>query len=167
MRPQGSAAELERRRCRAIALMEQGESPTVIARILGVARPSLYRWRQMARAHPAGLAARPHPGPTPGLSAEQLQELEQLLLQGAPAHGWDTDIWTCKRVAEVIRRVFGIAYHPEHVRTIVYRRLSWSSQQPERRARERDEAAIGRWRREEFPRIKKRRSPARHVGVSR
>ena len=48
MRPQGSAAELERRWRRALALLEQGESPTVIARMLGIARPSLYRWCQLA-----------------------------------------------------------------------------------------------------------------------
>src|SRR5262249_28587983 len=63
MRPQGSAAELERRRRRAVALMEQGDAPTVSARILGSARPALYRWRQLACQRPQGVAARRHPGP--------------------------------------------------------------------------------------------------------
>jgi transposase len=122
-RPLGTAAELERRRRRAVELLDQGESPTVIARILGVARPSLYRWRQAARARPDGLAARPHPGPTPQLSDAQLTELEDLLLDGATAHGWPNELWTAKRVAEVIRRHFGITYHPEHVRKLLKRRL--------------------------------------------
>jgi transposase len=147
--------------------MEQRESPTQIARILGVARPSLYRWWKAAQAGPQGLAAHPHPGPIRRLTEEQLQELERLLLQGAPAHGWKTDRWTCKRVAEVIRRAFGIAYHPEHVGKIVYQGLRWSSQKPERRARQRDEDEIARWRREEFPRIKKCRSAPGHPGVFR
>jgi transposase-like protein len=64
-RPIGTPAELERRRHRAVDLMDQGESPTVIAHILGVNRPSLYRWRQADRSRPDGLAAKPHPGPTP------------------------------------------------------------------------------------------------------
>lgn len=103
--------------------MDQGESPTTLSRILGVARPSLYRWRQAARSRPDGLAARPHPGPTPGLSGAQLQRLEDLLLDGATAHGWPNALWTAPRVAEVIRRHFGIAYHPEHVRKILKGRL--------------------------------------------
>jgi transposase len=122
-RPTGTPAELERRRRRAVELMDQGESPTTIARILGVGRPSLYRWRQAARSRPEGLAAKPHPGPAPGLSDAPLEHLENLLLDGATAHGWANDLWTAARVAEVIRRHFGIAYHPEHVRTILKRRL--------------------------------------------
>jgi transposase len=122
-RPLGTPAELERRRRRAVALLNQGESATDIARILGVARGSLYRWQGMARSQPDGLAAKPHPGPTPLLSDAQLAQLEQLLLQGASAHGWVNDLWTAKRVAEVIRRRFGITFHPEHVRKILKGRL--------------------------------------------
>src|SRR5262245_53720645 len=67
MRPKGTAAELERRRRRAVQLVEQGESPTVVARILGVRPTSVHRWRRLAR-QPNGLAARPVPGPTPQLT---------------------------------------------------------------------------------------------------
>ena len=103
--------------------MDQGESPSAIARILGVARPSLYRWRQAAHSSPDGLAAKPHPGPTPRLNDAQLEHLEDLLLDGATAHGWPNALWTAARVAEVIRRHFHIAFHPEHVRKILKRRL--------------------------------------------
>src|SRR5262249_48630070 len=102
-RPFGTPAELERRRRRAVELMDQGEPPTPIPRIRGAARPSLYRWRKAARSQPGGLAAKPHPGPTPGLSDPQLHQLEDLLLDGATAHGWPNELWTAKRVAEVIR----------------------------------------------------------------
>jgi transposase len=122
-RPIGTPAELERRRRRAVELMDQGESPTDIARILGVARPSLYRWCQAARAGPDGLAAKPHPGPTPRLRDDQLEQLENLLLDGATAHGWPNELWTAKRVAEVIRRHFHLDFHPEHVRKILKHRL--------------------------------------------
>jgi len=156
MRPKGSAEELERRRRRAVQLMQKGESPTLIARILGVSRQSLYRWRDMVRAGPQGLAAKPPPGRKRRLNDAQLQQLETLLLQGAQEHGWSNNLWTARRVTEVIRRHFGIKLHPEHVRHILKRRLGWTSQKPERRARERNEKEIARWRREEFPRIKKR-----------
>ena len=122
-RPLGTPAELERRRRRAVELMDQGESPSTIARILGVGRPSLYRWRQAARSSPDGLAAKPHPGPTPRLRDDQLEPLENLLLDGATAHGWPNELWTAKRVSEVIRRHFGLSFHPEHVRKILKYRL--------------------------------------------
>src|SRR6059058_207335 len=99
-RPIGTSAELERRRRRAVELLNQGESAATIARILGVARPSVYRWRQAARSRPDGLAAKPHPGPKPGLSDAQLEHLEDLLLDGAVAHGWPNALWTAPRVAE-------------------------------------------------------------------
>jgi len=85
--------------------------------------PSVYRWRQAARSRPDGLAAKPHPGPKPGLSDAQLEHLEDLLLDGAVAHGWPNALWTAPRVAEVIRRHFGIGYHPEHVRKLLKGRL--------------------------------------------
>jgi transposase len=142
MRPVGTAAELERRRRRAVELMRQGESPTVIARILGVGRTSLYRWRARAEQAPEALAAKPHPGPRPRLTAEQVQGLEKLLLQGAKAHGWHNDSWSAHRVAEVIRRHFGVAFHVEHVRKIIRRRLNWSSQKPQKRAKQRNAETI-------------------------
>jgi transposase len=103
--------------------MDQGESPSTIARVLGVARPSVYRWRQAARSGPDGLTAKAHPGPTPRLSDTQLQELEDLLLDGATAHGWPNDLWTANRVAAVIRRHFRVSFHPEHVRKMLKGRL--------------------------------------------
>src|SRR5215218_10239639 len=105
MRPKGTAAELERRRCRAVKLLEQGEAPAVVARILGVTRPTLHRWRRMAR-QDHGLAAKSVPGPKRRLTDLQLRELELLLDKGAPTHGFPNELWTSARVAQVIFRHF-------------------------------------------------------------
>ena len=113
---------MERRRRRAVDLLRQGESPTLVARILGVQTSSVHRWRRLAR-RPHGLDARPAPGPTPGLSDYHLKKLERLLTQGAKRHGWPNELWTAARVTEVIRRHFGITYHPEHVRKLLKGRL--------------------------------------------
>jgi transposase len=142
MRPIGSAEELQRRRLRAVELVQQGESPEDVARFLGCGRPSVYTWLKLARADLGKLAAKPHPGRTPRLDDRQLAELEGLLLQGAKSHGWPTQLWTAARAADLIERHFKVSFHPEHVRKILKRRLRWTSQKPQRRARERDEAAI-------------------------
>jgi transposase len=152
MRPQGTASELERRRVRAVQLVEQGESPGVVARILGVTTTSLHRWRRMARQGP-GLAAKPVAGAKRRLSDPQLRELQRLLQQGAPAHGFANELWTAARVAQMIRRHFGVTYHPEHVRKLLKRRLNWSSHKPQKRARECNDMEVERWKADEFPRI--------------
>src|SRR6516162_566500 len=126
-RPIGTAAELERRRRRAVELLDQGESPSTIARILGVHETSVHRWRRLARqGQGQGLAAKPHPGPKPLLSLQQWVEIQHLLLQGASKHGWPNDLWTAARVAALIKRHFGVDYHPEHVRRVLKERFDWS-----------------------------------------
>lgn len=142
MRPIGTAEELQRRRLRAVELVEQGESPDDVARFLGCGRSSVYTWVKLARESLDPLAAKPHHGPKPRLTDEQLAELETLLGQGPKAHGWRTELWTAARVAELIERHFHVQFHPEHVRKLIKRRLHWTSQKPQRKARERDEAAI-------------------------
>ena len=156
MRPIGSAEELERRRRQAVEAVKRGDTQATVARVLGVTPDAVYRWVKLDRQASDGLAAKPHPGPKRLLSLEQDQELERLLLQGAQAHGWPNDLWTAVRVAEMIQRHFNVSYHVEHVRHILKDRLGWSSQRPEQKARERNEAEIERWTREEFPRLKKR-----------
>jgi transposase len=152
MRPKGSSAELERRRRRAVELVEQGESPTVVARILGVLPTSVHRWRRLAL-QPNGLEAQPTPGAPTRLSDEQLGQLEQLLLQGAKAHGWHNQLWTADRVARLVRQRFGVSYHPEHMRKILKRRLGWTSQKPKRKPRERNDKEVERWKDDALPRI--------------
>ena len=142
MRPIGTAEELERRRRRAVELVKQGEKPALVARILGVGRSSISTWLKRDRQSPDALAAKPHPGPKPRLSDRQIEELEGLLLKGARAHGWHNDLWSAHRVAEVIRRHFGVGYHIEHVRKVIRRRLRWSSQKPQRKARQRHDEKI-------------------------
>jgi transposase len=155
MRPIGSAPELERRRRRVVALVEQGESPTLIANIVDCSRSSVYRWMEQAASGQDGLKAKPHPGRKRELTSVQHKKLEKHLCKGACAHGWTNDLWTADRVTELIRRKFGKRFHVEHVRKIVKERLGWTSQKPERRARERDEKEIERWKGTEFRRIKK------------
>jgi transposase len=99
------------------------------------------------------LAAKPALGPRPRLSDQQLATLEGLLNQGAVAHGWANHLWTSKRVAVLIRRHFGVHYHPAHVYRLLNRRLHWTSQKPQKRARERNVKEVERWIADDWPRI--------------
>jgi transposase len=151
-RPLGSAGALELRRRQAVQAVQAGDSVKDVARIIGVKPRSIYRWLSLAE-KPDGLAAKPHPGPATRLSLPQQQELEQLLCQGAKAHGWDNELWTTQRIADLIRRHFGVSLHHDHVGRFLHTRLKWSPQKPRRRARERDEEAIATWKRDTFPAI--------------
>lgn len=157
MRPKGSAEALEMRRQIAGKLLEEGKGLREVARLVGASPSSVFRWKEaMDAGGPAALAAKPHPGRPARLGAPQKRALLTILRQGPRAVGFNTELWTLRRVAQVIEREFGVRYHPGHVWTIL-RTLGWSAQKPERRARERDEAAIKRWRTQEWERIKKRR----------
>lgn len=151
-RPIGTADELERRRTQAVQAVADGEPRKTVAKVLGVHIKSVSRWVRAAR-QPGGLAAKIHPGPTPGLTDADLERLAELLLQGAKAHGWHNQLWTADRVARLIEQEFDIRYHPEHVREILKRRLGWTSQKPRRKARERNDKEVARWVGDEFPRV--------------
>ena len=156
MRPHGTPAALEARRRRAVALLEQGFKVREVARKIGCSPSSVSRWKEEVQTGaPEALCPKPTPGRPARLSGKQRQRLLNLLLKGARAHGYSTDLWTLPRVAEVIANTFGVYYHPAHVWKILQGE-GWSCQKPERRARERDEQKIQQWRTPKWPHIKKR-----------
>jgi len=157
MRPKGSPKELERRRRRAMVMLGDGKlSLNEVARRIGCGASSVMRWRDARReGGEAGLEPKPVPGRPPKLTKEQKRRLIEYLLEGAMAHGYSTELWTTQRIAEVIRKKFRVTYHRDHVGRLMHS-FKWSHQKPERRAVERDEEEIERWKNEEWPRIKKK-----------
>ena len=167
MRPPGTSEQLEKRRRRAVQLLESGHTLASVARQVGAVVSSVFRWKQAYRRKGRrGLDAKPTPGRPSRLSPAQKRQLVRLLAGGPLRAGYRTDLWTLGRVAELIAGEFGVRYHPAHVWKILTG-LGWSCQKPERRAVERDEAAIARWEREAWPRIKKRRATWRPSRVRR
>src|SRR6266516_98578 len=154
-------AALEARRYEAARLFARGQSQAAVARTLGATRAAAHRWfhtwqdKGRTALKRAGRAGR-----KPRLEAPQLARVEAALLKGPAAHGFATELWTLPRVATLIERLTHVRYHPGHVWYIL-RRLGWSLQRPTRQARERDEAAIARWKRERWPQVKKRATAAR------
>jgi transposase len=112
MRPYGSPAELEERRLKAVALHEEGLGPTEIARQLNTTPQSVCRWLARYRhGGAAALAAIPPPGRPSKLSARQRRALTKCLLKGATGFGFPTDLWTCRRVAQLIEKRYDVHYH--------------------------------------------------------
>lgn len=146
----------EGRRLRAWELHEQGWNQSQIAAALGVTSGAVSQWMRRVRegGGPEALRTRKAPGGQPRLSAEQQAQILTWLGEGAEAHGFRGELWTKTRVAVLIQRKLGIRYHPGHVSKLL-KSWGWSSQKPEKRARQRDEAAIEAWVKERWPAIKK------------
>lgn len=157
MRPHGTQEQLERRRQRAIDLLKSRLNPLAVARKIGCSLSSVYQWKDQHRnGGVQALKARPVPGRPPKLNTRKKQSLVRILVEGPLRWGYSTDLWTERRVAEVIGKRFGIRYHPNHMWRLLVG-LGWSCQKPQKRARERNEAEIAYWKRYVWPHIKKGR----------
>lgn len=160
MRSHGTAAELEARRRTAVAKCEAGWTQARVADFLGVHPVTVAKWMaRYRRGGPRGLAAQPTPGRPRFLSADQERQVRDWLAQKPTAHGFRTDLWTARRVADLIRRRFGVRFHPDYLRAWL-RQRGFSPQKPRRRPRQKDQPAIDRWVAEDWPRVQKK-SPGR------
>jgi len=112
------------------------------------------------------LAAVPHSGRASFLTKRQQQDLIKRLIAGARSQGFETDLWTCPRVRELIERRYKVAYHVDHLPRLL-RRLGFTPQKPQRRAIERNEEAIATWVQRDWRRIKKRPGGSRPISFLR
>jgi transposase len=155
----------EWRRMRALSLKHEGWSQRRIAEALGVSNPAVSHW--LALAEQGGLEAlrsHPSPGRIPRLTAEQKRLIPEFLWHGPEAYGFPGQVWTCARIARVIEEEFGVRYQKDHVGRLL-KELGWTPQMPIRRATQRDEEAIQRWRTEVWPELRKRAQRERRVLV--
>lgn len=151
--------EATRKRMRAGRLMLAGKTPAEAARAVGVARQTAYTWK--ARLDEGGIDALREMavGRPAQLDAAQLEGLRTALLQGAMAHGFGTALWTLKRVAALIERLFGVRFSEVHVWRVLGA-MGFSSQKPQQRAIERDEDAVRAFKRKTWPALKKSVPPS-------
>ena len=146
----------EGRRRRAWELHEQGWKQKDIAAALGVSKGAVSQWLKRARTQGVeALRRHPAPGRQPKVSPEQLAQVPAILAKGAEAFGFRGQVWTTGRVAAVMKRELGVSYHPAHWSRLL-RSLKHSVQKPVQRASQRDEAAIKRWKDDQWPALKKK-----------
>ena len=146
-------------------LKEEGWHQRAIADALGIREETVSRWLARARdGGPEALLARCSPGQPPKLSSAQKRRIPEFLWHGAEAYGFRGQVWTCARIAKVIEEEFGVRYHKGHVGRLL-KELPWTPQVPIKRAIQRDEQAIERWRDEVWPELLRRANRERRVLV--
>lgn len=157
MRPFGSQKLLERRRYKAMELLQAGLTMNEVAHRLNTTVTSVFRWKSACKqGGKKALSTKPVPGRPRKLDDNECRRFLEILLRGAMAYGFPNELWTLKRMARVIRDEFKVEYHPGHVWKLMLR-LGWSCQVPERRPVQRDEEAIEDWKKHKWPSIKKSR----------
>lgn len=151
------AKRLEARRLRAGRYFAKGESQAWVARTMQVTTAASCKWyRAWEHDTENGLKSKGRCGVKKSLTRETLRQLERTLDKGPVRAGFPNDLWTLERVRTVLRRETRREYHIGYVWKILTQDLGWSNQKPSRRARERNEAAIARWRKVTWPAIQKR-----------
>lgn len=147
---------LEKRRFEAWKLLRQGYNQSEVARRVKVCSQTVSRWsRAVSKRGERALSAAGRAGRKPQLDDKQREKLIARLIEGPERLGYETPLWTCKRVAHLIQEEFAIRYHSGHVWKLL-RQLNWSPQRPAGRALERNEEAIDHWKRKTWPGIKKK-----------
>jgi transposase len=157
MRSKGTASELEARRRIAVEKHREGWTQAAIADFLDVHPVTVAKWMARHRQKgDSGLAAKPTPGRPRFLTPDQERQVLGWLMEKPTAHGFRTDLWTARRVADLIRRRFRVQYHPDYLRAWL-RQRGYSPQRPRRRAKQKKQSVIDQWVADDWPRIQKKR----------
>lgn len=146
---------LEHYRFRAITLRKKGWKIREIADAFGVNIRAVIRWfAQYKSGGKKALLSRKAAGPSYQLTREEMGDLLALFKEDATQHGFETPLWTCKRIQQVIRQRIGKKLHTTSILRWL-KRWNYTNQKPQRRAIQRDEKAVQKWLDEEWPKIQK------------
>lgn len=153
MRTPGTAAELERRRFLAVQRLQDGYTAQQVADFLGVHLRTVRFWKAAyKKSQTHGLKAKPPPGRKRKLTARQERTVLTWFLKSPKSFGFPTELWTARRVAQVIERKWGVTFNPRYLNAWLTAR-DITPQKPQRVPREADRDAIERWRSHDWPRL--------------
>ena len=151
-------SEATKKRLKAGRLLLAGKGCADVAKVVGVARQTVYTWKGLLdEGGVDALRAVPERGRPAQLDEQQLAAVRAALLRSPTEHGFGTELWSLKRVGAVIEQLHGVRFGQTQVWRIL-RSLGFSPQKPEKRAIERDEEAVRRWKRSTWPGLKKKPS---------
>src|ERR1043166_4653295 len=158
MRTKGSAPELERRRRLAVQGVSEGYDTAEVAEFLGVHPASVRKWWNAFQQHgPNALSSKPTPGRPPKLTPAHEATVIDWLCQNPRSFGFATELWTAARVSQVIKRQWGVKFHPNYLCEWLSKR-NVTPQKPQKRPVERDSQAIDRWKTHEWTRLQNARA---------
>ena len=147
----------------AVARVAEGYSQAQVAAILGLHPNTISRWVCTARERGAdALKARPTPGRPRKLTARQEKTVLDWITKPPMSFGFATDLWTSRQLATLIEQRWGIHFNSNYLVEWL-RAREHNPQKPDQPARERDQAAIARWKDEDWPRLQKKRGRKRLI----
>jgi transposase len=154
---------LEEMRIRVVKRVQDGESPEIIAKILGLDRSTVYGWlARYRRGGWDGLKAKPLAGRPPKLSGKMMQWVYETVTRKNPLQlNFVFALWTRDMVAKLIKDKFGMKLSVTSVGRLLAQ-LGITCQKPLHRAQERDEALVQQWLKKDYPQI---RATARKAGA--
>lgn len=160
-RPRGDIKFLEQRRQLAVDLVTQGVPAARVAKTYKIHERTIHKWLSAYRKGGLeGLAVRVSTGRKKKLTAQQQTKLQKIIVGGAVKAGFDNELWTSKRVLQVIKDEFDVDYHANHLPKLL-RELGFTPQRPQREAIEKDKKQIEQWIRFEWKKIKKKPEKAK------
>jgi transposase len=137
-------------------VVERRYSPDATANFLGVSRTSVYQWLNWYKEGGYdALETRTAPGAEPRITPDLDIWLQEVVLHGNPStYGYDTDLWTCQMLADILKKEFGVVVGASAVDAHLIR-LGLSYQKPQYVARERNAAEVERFLHIKFPLIQR------------
>ena len=144
-------------RKRGVGGVQQGESPEVVARALGINRTTIYDWLALYRAGGWGaLEARRRGGARRKLDGKALRWLYATITMKNPLQmKFEFALWTCAMVGQLIGRKFGVSLSRTSVNRLLTQ-LGLSAQRPLWRAYQQDPEKVAHWLKVAYPRIRRR-----------
>jgi putative transposase len=143
-------------RIQALLLVSQGNREIDVADIIGAGRRTVQDWIHRYReGEIRALAKGPFQGGKSKLTEEQKADLPRVIEAGPQNAGLDTGVWTTPIIVKLVKDLFGVSYHPDHMGRL-FHKLGYSVQYPGKRLSKADENLQMTWRLNELPQIKEK-----------
>ena len=156
--PHGSLSSQAVRRLQGGELIRKEFDNDEIVDILDVSVSSVKNWRRRLKQKDGelqSLARKKGSGRHPKLDDMQKSQLREILLAGAVASGYGSELWTSKIVADLILKTFNIPISPRSVRRLL-RSMGFSPQLPTTKSDKYSDQAVLEWANRTWKRLKKK-----------
>ena len=149
---------------RAVKNFLDGEPASTIAKNIGRNKSTIYKWVRLYKKKKSfkDLEEQERSGRPPVISKTLIKRLEKDLQKPASRFGFETDLWTCKRVQLLLIKRYKIEISCGHV-WLFLKKAGFSYQKPERRYYESDPKEQQLWLKKELPKIKRKANKYRAI----